>query len=120
MRAWGRLLARYRSSLAVRGDNMAMLSMLLHLRPPVGSQAMTLLSREMAMVYATWPSRPVSATHVPGIANVLPDWLSRVHQPGHATELPSALAKVSRTLIDPRTPQWYVTRSLDAPLPVGR
>ena len=71
---------------------------------------MCIIARELALTYSGWPMRPIVAVHVPGLANVLPDLLSRMAQPGHDAAIPAALAQVEVTPVPVRGAAFYATR----------
>ena len=47
--------------------------------------------------------------HVPGVANTLPDFLSRLAQPGASQAYPAELRSVTETHIDRRSAGWWET-----------
>ena len=70
-----------RMILHVRGDSVAMLTVVLKMKP-TASTAMGLIAREVALDVAESAFQPdVRATHLPGVANTLADALSRRADP---------------------------------------
>ena len=111
LRIWAPEWQQFRSSVAVRGDNITMLSMLAHFKGSTPS--LNLLAREVALDVANAAYRPVRAEHIPGVANTVADVLSRWHMPGSARALPECLAGCTRVEVPARARSWY--RSLVPP-----
>ena len=68
---------------------MAALAMVCRMQP--SSPTLGIIARELALDIADAVYEPQLASHVPGLANVAADTLSRKHQPGYAFRLPSIL-----------------------------
>jgi hypothetical protein len=69
-----------------------------------------LIARELALDVADAIYRPQVFVHIPGIANVLADALSREYGPRRkGTEVPAALSKAVRRFVPVRTDQFYRT-----------
>ena len=115
LRAWCKYWNRARSVLEVRGDNVAMLTLMAKLKSRVHSRPMVIISREVALEFAAASYRPIIATHIPGLANTIADVLSRKYQPDSSTywALPSILHSVEQTQICRRTRAFY--RALGPP-----
>jgi hypothetical protein len=111
LRVWAAEWRQFRSSVAVRGDNITMLTMLAHFKG--STPALNLLAREVALDVAAAAYRPVRAEHIPGVANTVADVLSRFHMPGSAKALPECLVGCTRADVPARTRSWY--RSLVLP-----
>lgn len=111
MRLWQTLWRHERSAVQIRGDNMTLLTMITELR---GSGAGTnKLAREFALDVAAASYRPLLATHVPGVANVIADQLSRRFAPGTSWRVPAGLERARESAPPPRTETWY--RASEAP-----
>ena len=67
----------------------------------------------MALDIAWSNFTPHVAEHVPGVANVICDMLSRLHQPNKAFVLPDELAYVREIVLPERRRDYYQT--LDRP-----
>ena len=112
LRTWSARWRRCRSSIGITGDNMTMLTMVLHLKVSASARHLGLIAREIALLAAEACYRPRLAKHLPGIANVTADALSRLAQPGK-DRLPSELNGVQRVHPEARGPGFYRTlRSL--------
>ena len=71
-----------------------------------------LVAREIALDVAQGIYVPRDAIHVPGVANILCDALSRVAAPtGHAKQLPARCRDLARTLVAPRGESFWRTAS---------
>ena len=75
-----------------------------------------IIAREVALDISDNVYSPDMAKHIPGVANVAADALSRLNQPGKSKDIPEYLRSVTRTVIAPRTQQWW--RALPAS-PIG-
>ena len=80
---WRARWQQWRSTVAVCGDNVTMLTMVLHFKGR--SAALSTIARELALEVAEAAYRPMLAEHIPGVANVTADSLSRLHAPGGST-----------------------------------
>ena len=109
LRIWKAKWHQFRSAVAVRGDNVTMLTMLVHFRGK--SPALATVAREVALEVAGAAYRPVSAEHIPGVANSVADALSRMHAPsvggGSPNTLPACLARCTRVEVPARPRAWY-------------
>ena len=61
----------------------------------------------MALLYSHAAHEPRIFEHVPGVANILADGLSRVIEPGAANTLPPQLAGAIRRTVPVRKQSWY-------------
>ena len=100
-----RILARPRMSITVRSDNLGALFMGAQMR----STASAVISREVALLYGEGSFEPRVFQHLPGVANVLADTLSRMNEPGFSAELPDELVGVSPVIVPVRTKSYYHT-----------
>ena len=111
LRTWRARWQQWRSTVAVRGDNVTTLTMVLHFKG--SSPALSMIARELALEVAEAAYRPLLAEHIPGAANVSADALSRLHAPGGLYKLPDELRNVQQASVEARPREWY--RSLGPP-----
>ena len=95
----------------MRSDSAAALTMTMHLKFPGAGPG--IIARELAMVIGCATFRPDVYSHVPGLANVTADALSRRYEPGVSFRLPALLSGVTETHPQIRSPSWW--RTLRAP-----
>ena len=93
--------------LEVRSDSVAALFMAMHMK--ASGTRPGLVARELAMVIGCATFRPTAFSHVPGLANVTADTLSRKFAPGVSFILPAILSGVAETRLPDRFPQWWRT-----------
>ena len=115
LREWSVHWMHLRAKLEVRGDNVAALTMAMHLK--ASGRGPSIIARELAFVLGNAEFRPDVVAHVPGVANVLPDLLSRLSEPGKKLDVPSSLLEIPRLLLPPRGRSYY--RTLLAPCAEG-
>ena len=70
-------------------------------------RASPLIAREMALLYSRAAHEPRIFEHVPGVANLLADGLSRVFEPGADTKLPPQLSDAKRRTVPIRKQSFY-------------
>ena len=92
------------------------LSLAMHLK--VSGHGPTVVARELALVLGCASFRPGVFSHIPGIANVAADMLSRKHDPSKDFKLPSLLANVPETVPAVRSLRWW--RTLTSPAPQSK
>ncbi|CAK0891553.1 unnamed protein product, partial [Prorocentrum cordatum] len=110
LRCWAPRWSNRRVSLYVRGDSVTMLTMLLSFRPATRSGSLGLIAREVALDVASAVYGPDVVEHVPGLANVAADTLSRRFAPDAAAWSPPLLvAGASEVRPPPRTEAFYTT-----------
>ena len=109
LRLWHRMWADRRVLLRVAGDSVSMLTLVIHMRAPTQSKALGVIAREIALDVAHAVYQPDVATHIPGMANKVPDILSRRHQPGTSWQVPPFLAQVAATPAPIRDESYYNT-----------
>ena len=85
----------------------------MHLK--VSGHGPTVVARELALVLGCASFRPDVFSHIPGIANVAADMLSRRYDPNKKFALPSLLTEVTETTAATRVPSWWRTRTPPAP-----
>ena len=102
LRVWKPRWHQRRVSLTFIGDNTGM-------RPPTGSTALGIISREMGLDLADGVYAPDVIQHVPGISNVQADLLSRRFDPSYAERwsLPPSLANVTQANVPKRDRAFY-------------
>ncbi len=106
----GGTLSTHQVQLMVRGDLVAMLTRLVNMRPH--SPQMRIIAQELALEMAHYLFVRLMAHHIPGIANVVADELSRWPQPGHIKKIPVSLANAVQVFPDDRTATYYRCRSM--------
>ena len=111
LRVWRDSWRQWRSAVAVRGDNVTMLTMVLHFKGT--SKSLNIIAREVALEVAASAYRPLIAEHIAGVANITADALSRLHVPGGSYERPACLAQARAAVVPERPRKWY--RALAAP-----
>ena len=104
LRAWSSRWQQWRSTVAVRGDNVTMLAMELHFKGT--SPALNVIARELALEVAEAAYRPILAEHIPGVANVTAAALSRMHMPGGKYMLPDCLRGIPQASVPARPREW--------------
>jgi hypothetical protein len=109
LRTWKLRWLHTRVNLRVRGDNITMLQLLVKLRPPSHSDGLGLIARELALDIAEAVYGPDVSEHIPGIANVTADTLSRRYEPGFEWTLPLSLARVPEARAPARDASFYRT-----------
>jgi len=113
LREWSVHWRDRRVQLSVKSDNVAALTMVCKMQPH--SERMAIIARELALDIGMSSVSPDDAVHIPGIANVAADILSRLNQPGKVTPIPAYLTADLRWDCQPRPPGWY--RALPPPRP---
>ena len=110
LRHWRYHWAHQRVVIHVNMDNIASLSMLCRMQPHFPTQGV--VARELALDIADAIYQPTLASHIPGIANVAADMLSRRYQPGVHYKLPRYLGNAQEVVPAKRDKGWW--RSLSA------
>ena len=96
-----------RVHLRLVGDNVGALTLALKLRPK--GRQMAILAREIALVLSDMAS-PIKPIHIPGIAHVLADQLSRLHEDENQSILQHPALTVAKRIVPPKRPRrWYKT-----------
>jgi hypothetical protein len=110
LRVWKHKWKSGRVRLKVRGDNVTMLSLLVRLRPPTDSPGLGLIARELALDIAESVYAPDVSEHLPGIANMVADALSRKFEVGPGNwKLPQFLLNTPEILVPSRDINYYRT-----------
>jgi hypothetical protein len=86
MRLWKTRWRSQRVRIAVRGDSLAMLTVLLKFKAPSNSRALGIIAREVALDVAESCYAPDFTEHIPGITNKTADILSRLDAPAKPGE----------------------------------
>ena len=105
LRVWQYTWAKTRCIIHVSSDNMGALSMMCRMQPH--SASLGVVAREVALDIADAIYEPQLASHVPGVANVAADALSRKYQPDFQYALPAILQASAEVHPPERTPSWW-------------
>ena len=76
IRMWKGRWQRHRVQLTVRGDSVAMLTLVVNMRPK--SPQLQIIGQELAMELCNFSFMPVVAEHIPGVANKVADALATI------------------------------------------
>jgi len=106
VKLWQPHWAKRTTKLRLKGDSMTMLSLVVNLRP--STPQLAIIGQEMALAFASAAIPPVIAQHIPGVANVMADTLSRQHQPGKAGPLPQLLRQARAREVPARDDSYYM------------
>ena len=109
LRTWQSWWMRDEVSFSIISDSTSTLSLVSKLRTSSHGRGMRLIARELSLLFGNCAHKPRMLEHIPGVANVLADALSRKYQPGYAYKLPPALHEVREVHISARSPQFYCT-----------
>jgi len=105
LRVWRIRWSQAGVRLRVRSDSVAALIVVLKLK--TSGKGSAIIAREMALDVAWSNFTPHIAEHVPGIANVVCDALSRKHQPGASYAFPSELHGVREAVLPVRDRSYF-------------
>ena len=105
LRTWAPRWAGRRFNLRVRSDSVSALTSLVRCRS--AGDGTNSIACELALDLARSIYRPDVAEHVPGIANALPDALSRLSEPGAEQTVPLALRAATRARPAVRDSAFY-------------
>jgi hypothetical protein len=94
LRLWKSRWKGQRIRLTVRGDSVAMLTLILKYKAPAKSRAMGIIAREVALDVAESCYAPDVSEHIAGLSNKTADVLSRLEAPPKSGEDP------------PKVPEW--------------
>ena len=108
LRLWAKWWENDRVSLAVESDNVATLTLVAKMQPH--SQQLGIIARELALDIAAAAHTPDVVRHIPGIANVAADALSRQTEPGNTKPVPAYLPIYCRTRCPCRDEAWWKSR----------
>jgi hypothetical protein len=107
LRLWSHEWRSTGAIIRVRSDSISALVLALKLKTK--GKGTSIIAREMALDIARACYAPVIAEHVPGVANVVCDALSRFDQPGKAVTLPALLKDVRRSDVLPRDAAYFTS-----------
>ena len=105
IKMWLPYWAEVRTSIHIKGDNLAALALAAKMKSNISS----LISKELALVMARASFQPRFLEHVPGAMNVMADALSRIWEPGASYTVPEGLHADLRAEVPPRTRDFYST-----------
>ena len=93
----------------VRSDNVAALTLITSMK--ASGRSINLIARELALTLGAGCWKPKLASHIPGISNILADWLSRRSAPGSSTteKMPPQLVEARRVPAPLRDQNWWKT-----------
>ena len=106
LRVWRHLWYLQRLEVEVRSDNLATLYLLSHLKS--SSRSLNLIGRELALEFGNCTWKPLFQSHTPGVANVIPDSLSRQFQPDKQFVLPFGLTAEQEFTVPVRDAAYYL------------
>jgi len=109
LRLWHDTWYQDRVQLRITGDSVCMLTLVIQMRAPARSPALGIIARELALDVAHAVYQPDIVAHVPGIANKLPDMLSRRHEPGYTWSTPAILSGAEAHVPPQRDEAYYST-----------
>ena len=110
LRTWKSRWRADRMRLVVKGDSVAMLTIAITMQSS-GMTGLNIIAREMALDRAESVYEPDLGSHVPGIANIIADGLSRRHDPSKNKWIrPTALSNAVEVTVPNRDESWYRTR----------
>ena len=105
LRTWRYHWATKRCVVHVRSDNMAALYTVTKMQP--SGPSLMVVARELALDVADAVYDPQLVSHIPGVANLAADALSRKFDPNVRYTLPTILKGCVEVHPDDRTPQWW-------------
>ena len=110
LRTWRKYWLATRTTVRVRSDSVSALTLALKLKASGSGPA--IVARELALDMAECLYRPIVAEHLPGVANITADELSRLVLTG---SVPAGLKEACRVKVPKRSRLWW--RALAVPLP---
>ncbi len=113
LKTWRKFWLERRVELTIKGDNVGALTAISKLKST--SAALRICASETALMIAEGTFAPDVVEHIPGVANVIPDLLSRMCEPRLQVTraLPLALQEATRSSLDVRDQAFW--RTLDTP-----
>ena len=112
IRTWQPLFQRRRAALSVRSDNRGALAVLASLKG--SGDALTLVAKELALDLGRCEYFPRVISHLPGVANVTADILSRKYDPSKPPwSVPDLLRNVPPADMTVRNSDWWRTYALE-------
>ena len=107
LQVWKKVWYLQRLVVEVRSDNLSTLYLLANLKSH--STSLNKIGRELALEFGDCTWKPQFQVHTPGIANSVPDILSRKFQPEKPFALPPMLAFHQEVVPPARTLAFYQT-----------
>ena len=118
-RLWFCRLQHLRSYLSVRTDNRGALAVVSSLKG--SGSALTLVARELALDLASCTYFPHVLEHLPGVANVIADVLSRKFDPNKKNwALPTCLEHLPESVPVARSAAWWRTKTTEDSFATGK
>ena len=118
VRLWMPEITSRRATLAVRTDNIGALTVVASLKGK--GPSMGLVARELALDFGSCSYAPRVVEHLPGVANVLADVLSRRLDPHKQPwRSPAQVAHLSPTQVTARIPTWWRVHTREAAFSTG-
>ena len=106
IRLWRHLFGHQRATLSVRSDNVGALSVLSALKG--SGDALTLVAKELALDLGKCEFLPRVIEHIPGVANVTADGLSRKFDPSKQPwSIPTLLRDIPEAEVPLRNSNWW-------------
>ena len=107
LRLWADKWSERRIQLRVTGDSVSALTMVV--KTQARGEGTALIARELALDVAESLYEPAVCTHIPGVANVLADYLSR-RRVKALESVPGPLRAARQRRLPPRDAAWWRTR----------
>ena len=104
LRLWESRWTDRAAIVTLKSDNFSALAMASRLKATGRSN---IVAREVALLYSEASYEPKFVEHLPGLANVGADALSRLCDPSGKFQLPRELAGIAPTPVPPRTESYY-------------
>lgn len=118
LKTWWPFWQSARCALRVRGDNVTLLTMLADYKAG-GSGGTVAVARELSLFMAAACYRPVAATHLAGVANVVADECSRRFDPQYRDSWTPHIFLQEAVEVQPedRTEEWWLSAQPPAAAP---
>ena len=99
LKLWCKVWRKHMIRLCMKSDSISAFTLIGKLRVKYQSVGMTLIGRELALLFGSRSYKPQALHHIPGISNDYADALSRQHQPGNNKPFCPRPSKMQRTWI---------------------
>ena len=109
VRLWGE---QHEIAFAIRSDALGAIQAMANLRSP--NEGVNRIAAELALDILDKQFAPLRITHIPGVSNVLPDYLSRMLQPGANSSGILELANAKQVEAPTRDLAWWRTLAYEA------
>ena len=106
LKLWHKVWRKHMIRLCMKSDSISALTLISKLRVKYQSVGLTLIGRELALLFGSCCYKPQSLQHIPGLSNDYADALSRQHQPGNQKTVPEAFRNAAK-MTPPRRSQTY-------------